>query len=40
MTPAKEIGIDIVPVPDSDLAPGCDGRMIAFIQNTAIRVAA
>ena len=39
MTPAEAIGIDIVPVADSELAPECD-RWITLIQNAAIHMAA
>ena len=39
MTPAEAIGIDILPVPDSDLSTSCD-RWITFIQNAAIHTAA
>ena len=35
MTPAEAIGIDIMPVPDSDHAESCD-RWITFIENAAI----
>ena len=38
MTPAEAIGIDIMPVPDSDLASSCD-KWITLIQNTAIYTA-
>ena len=37
-TPAEAIGIDIMPVPHSDLAPECD-RWITFIQNAALNAA-
>ena len=39
MTPAEAIGIDIMPIPDSDLAPVCN-KWITFIQNAAIHAAA
>lgn len=39
MTPAEAVGIDIVPVPHSELAPECD-RWITLIQNAALSVAA
>ena len=39
MTTAQAIGIDIMPVPDSDLAPATD-EWITFIQNAAIYAAA
>ncbi len=39
MTPAKAVGIDIVPVPHSELVPDC-GRWITFMQNVALGVAA
>lgn len=39
MTPAEAIGIDIMPVPDSDLAPDCD-KWITFIQNAALHATA
>ena len=39
MPPAEAIGIDIMPVPDSDVAPACD-KWITFIQNAAIHAAA
>ncbi len=39
MTPAKAIGIDIIPVKDSDLADSCDA-WITFIQNASIRASA
>ena len=35
MTPAEAIGIDIMPVPDSDHTESCD-RWITFIENAAI----
>ena len=38
MTPAEAIGIDIVPVTDSELSPKCN-RWITLIQNAAIHVA-
>ena len=38
MTPAEAIGIDIVPITDSELSPECN-RWITLIQNAAIHVA-
>lgn len=38
MPPAEAIGIDIMPVPDSDVAPETD-KWITFIQNAAIHAA-
>ena len=38
MTPAEAIGIDIVPVTDSELSPKCN-RWITLIQNAAIHAA-
>ena len=39
MTPAEAVGIEIVPVPHSELAPDCD-RWITLIQNAALGAAA
>lgn len=39
MTPAEAVGIEIVPVPHSELAPECD-RWITLIQNAALGAAA
>ena len=38
MTPVDAIGIDIMLVPESDLAPACD-KWITLIQNAAIHTA-
>ena len=39
MAPARAVGMEIVPVPHSDLVPDCDGR-ITLIQNAAAGAAA
>ena len=39
MTPAEAIGIDIMPVSDSDLAPKCE-KWITLIRNATIHAAA